>query len=854
MTASLPPDCRVYVDGVRMADGGTAGEVDTDPVVLTDLRVTWGRDTTLDQPEPSTCAFTVLDVAGGARALDRLNIGGAVDIVAAAIIPTDPTVPTIDDPGFEAAAIGATPPSSTTNATVRVVAGGAVGAHAARIEPVDADYAATVVFPPGPFSADPAAWDARPRSRAGQAWHYGLTVARFTQQLAGLPGVSVEVEPVGFTGPRADALVRYASAADRLRSPVDAPAGWIVLAGDTYPPDALWLGLRVVIGFGPDWDDVGAALAWDDLGGAATRNNLQPDPRFTSTAGKTKSAGTSANATASLLTGLTGHPAGLTTAYRTTVAADYASTANWYVGAGPVVNAPTVGDYYRAGAWVRRSVAGNMYLRLVNVNGSSVNGPNLPVAANAWTWLTAGGAVAPGTTSISVIAMPGSALPLAAGQTLDMTGLRAERVADAAAAAVAMTPAEYFDGSTPDAGGIDYAWTGAVNASTSTATDTRAAVRWDDLGGALVDDLVMLAPAGGAQRQGAVFSGRITDLEARYDQGVGGTLVDVTAESHLAELGNRYVGDVPWLAQPLGDRFAAIVSASGQRIAYTVDPGVAGYVVSWRDVDRQPAARLLAELAQSCAGALWLATSLTSGPYLWLEDIDARPATAILSLVDGVIVIVLNPGGAGLLSLSACDVLLDPVRWVQTTEDDATRIAVRWRDQTLDDKGNPAPTERTYTIVDEAAELASGQRRIGLSTELATEADADRVGDAVLGRVRSPGWRVAGLTIRLDLAEPLDADLLSLVMSILDATTRIGAGIMLTDLPAWSPAGTGVVALYLEGGRFTNVDGAWELELLTSDARSQGESDVMWDEVPDPWQWDQFDPAITWNNLRGVGI
>ena len=276
MTGSLPPDCRVFVDGVRMADGGTPGELDTDPVVLTDLRVTWGRDNTLDQPEPSTCAFTVLDIAGGARALDRLNIGSAIDIVASAIIPTDPTDPTIDDPGFEAAAIGSTPASSPTNATVRVVAGGAVGAHAARIEPVDGRYAATVVFPPGPFSTDPSAWDARPRSRAGQAWRYGLTVARLTQQLAGLPGVSVEVEPVGFTGPRADALVRYASTTDRLRSPVEAPAGWIVLAGDTYPPDALWLGLRVVIGYGPAWDAVGAALRWDDLGGAPVVPSVPP--------------------------------------------------------------------------------------------------------------------------------------------------------------------------------------------------------------------------------------------------------------------------------------------------------------------------------------------------------------------------------------------------------------------------------------------------------------------------------------------------------------------------------------------------------------------------------------------------
>jgi len=41
----------------------------------------------------------------------------------------------------------------------------------------------------------------------------------------------------------------------------------------------------------------------------------------------------------------------------------------------------------------------------------------------------------------------------------------------------------YFDGSTPDAAGIDYAWTGVPDASTSTATNMRAAGgRWTPLG------------------------------------------------------------------------------------------------------------------------------------------------------------------------------------------------------------------------------------------------------------------------------------------------------------------------------------------------------------------------------------
>jgi hypothetical protein len=92
-------------------------------------------------------------------------------------------------------------------------------------------------------------------------------------------------------------------------------------------------------------------------------------------------------------------------------------------------------------------------------------------------------------------------------------------------------------------------------------------------------------------------------------------------------------------------------------------------------------------------------------------------------------------------------------------------------------------------------------------------------------------------------------------MTILDATTRIGLPILLTDVPAWSPAPTRAdVPLYLEGAKLTNHDGAWTLELLTSSAAAQGAAAITWDDVPPAWAWDQFDPTITWNDLRGVGI
>jgi hypothetical protein len=35
---------------------------------------------------------------------------------------------------------------------------------------------------------------------------------------------------------------------------------------------------------------------------------------------------------------------------------------------------------------------------------------------------------------------------------------------------------------------------------------------------------------------------------------------------------------------------------------------------------------------------------------------------------------------------------------------------------------------------------------------------------------------------------------------------------------------------------------------------SQGKAAVTWDQQPADWLWDQYDPAVTWDSLAGVGI
>jgi hypothetical protein len=361
-----------------------------------------------------------------------------------------------------------------------------------------------------------------------------------------------------------------------------------------------------------------------------------------------------------------------------------------------------------------------------------------------------------------------------------------------------------------------------------------AGVRWDDIGLAFVDDLVLLAPAAGALRRSTVFAGRITDLSSSYDLDAGGQIVDVVAQTHLAELNNRYVGDQPWALESLSSRFARIVAASGQALDYQIDSSVQGKPVTWRDVDNAPSGDLLHQLAQSVAGALWSASSDVGRPYLWLEDINQRPAQFVLSKVGGVVVIIPGSGGnpARLVVIDACDVLLEPVTWTQTTEDNATRVVVTWQDQTVDNEGNQDPTSRDLTVTNPTMEATTGRRRIQITTQLAVQLDAQLTAESVLARVSTPGWRLSGVTWEMATTDRLDAATLDVVMKLLDGVTKLGIGIRLTGLPEWSPAGDADVNLYLEGGNYKNIDGAWVLELLTSSAISQGKSSVRWDDLP----------------------
>jgi hypothetical protein len=372
------------------------------------------------------------------------------------------------------------------------------------------------------------------------------------------------------------------------------------------------------------------------------------------------------------------------------------------------------------------------------------------------------------------------------------------------------------------------------------------------MAGYALDDADILTAEGAQVREVEVFAGRITDSSAGWDTAAAAAMVEVIAADLSAELGNRDVGAEPWPAERLDARAARILTAAGRTdVTLYIDPRPAAYLVGRVDVDRQQVYPMVADLATSVDAVLWPAFHSTTGAFLWVEDMQRRTPVEVLALDPGSGLIIITDTSAGTLAISACDIDLDPVRWIQTNADVATRVVIDWQDQTT----TPDPTQRTTAVI--LAELEDpqgpyGVRRVQVTSQVTTDTDATNVATGVVARLMPAAqpWRVGGLTYRVE--SDADAAHVAAALAMLDGTARIGAPVALHDLPDWSPAPSHTIAGYLEGGVYTFEAGRWVLELVLSAAGGVGAS-VTWAELTPTWPWEAMDPAIRWVDLVGVG-
>jgi hypothetical protein len=816
MTGPVRAD--VYLDGVLMAS--TAAEFyGGRTTVLSGLKIDWGRSTAVDQPEPSSLALTFAQNQGQADFLRSLAVGRRLDVTATALIPSGENQNTISGGDFEAPTV---PPVATGNATLELTTAQVhSGLQAGLIRAVNAALDAVMVFPPVPFSDDITAWDAVPRMSSGEAWSLGAW-------LWAAWGTTVTVEPVLFSDPTGN----YTRPGPSVTLTIQRTTTRTNLPTNPAPATITgWVGPYPALGHLSN----GLVCAQMVSSGLATPYI------FSSTAAPAALAGETY--TMSALVEVVGDVAGAQYIFRA-----HTTPANTYFPSGAVTLTMGAGP------------------NLQRVTVTSTINADTPA----------------GTLNFSMVRSGTGA----AGIQMRMAQLTIEK---------GTTGGPYFDGNTPDSGGFRYEWTGAENASSSIQftgadegwhefvtpiptqdgawagvmvtvhqigpawtdvsgswSDQGATRRWIDSNRAYVDDVTVLAPAEGTVRSVLAFRGRVTDMEAKWVPTLAGgtTQVDVTAKDFTADLANNRIGDVPWLVEALGVRVARILELAGTGVTASVDASISSTPVSYRDVDSQPAADLVTELAASVAAVAWPVVHDPGGESYWVEDPRNRPPLYMLhqNTSTGQAEVVPNPVAPEAIGLTSSNVLEEPIRWTQDVADVATRVDVTWLEQGVDEDGHPETTERHQVTINAGLESVLGQRGFSLSTQLISPDEAARVATSLLASQHATEWRVAGVTWSIRYEEVMTRAETVAAMDLLDGTVRIGHSLTISDLPSWVPVSDAIV-VYIEGGTYTFEDGDWVLELVASSSGIGGT--VTWADVDPTWPWTNFQ-NLSWVDLIGV--
>lgn len=375
------------------------------------------------------------------------------------------------------------------------------------------------------------------------------------------------------------------------------------------------------------------------------------------------------------------------------------------------------------------------------------------------------------------------------------------------------------------------------------------ALRWIDLNTARVQ-MVSLEQAQSALRSVLVWSGEVTNLVAQ-SAGDEAYTVNITASDLSSILANVKVGDEPWPTEALSARAAKIMALIPSSPPLIIDSTLQATQVSYRDVDAQPPLGLLQDLAQTAGGVLWIAAHATEGAYLWMEDPRNREALRRFVIAADGTVSIQEEGDAATASvttISAMDILRDPVNWVQDVSQVITQASVTWLEQIPPaGEGEEYSTEEHTVVVQDTQEVLDrfGVRDLSIGTELTSEADAMELAARLLALSRGVGWRASGLqydTVLLirDIDTVDYPARIDTAMDLLDATIRIGYAFTMVDMPEWTPAGA-VRSLYVEGGSYTWEDGRWNLSLTATPAQGQGGSA----------RWVDFEgTGVTWGDFR----
>lgn len=308
------------------------------------------------------------------------------------------------------------------------------------------------------------------------------------------------------------------------------------------------------------------------------------------------------------------------------------------------------------------------------------------------------------------------------------------------------------------------------------------------------------------------FTGTVWSRAIDWRAGLDRPILSVLAVGALSHLGRIFVGDVPWPAEDDGARAARIFGAAAAQwpeLVYRIDPGSLN--VRPRDVDRQPASFLLAQLAEST-----LAT-LTDTPNGTVEYVDRD---SILNV----------PAFA---TLDACEVLA-PFALTSSVDDLVNEAKVTYGAPTVpgDDSTRPQVVVTAPDSIARWKVFAAD-----FITELATVDDATDFGNAVLDSASAPTLSIGTAAV--------DAESLADPGGFL-AGLEVAAVLNLTGLPLPGPAGA---SLFVEGYVETwRGPDQFRVDLTLVDVRARGLG-TRWLDVPCV-TWEDVPPELTWREAN----
>jgi len=354
--------------------------------------------------------------------------------------------------------------------------------------------------------------------------------------------------------------------------------------------------------------------------------------------------------------------------------------------------------------------------------------------------------------------------------------------------------------------------------------------------------------------EGRMFAGRIVERSLTHFNESDGTpwgRFTVTAVGPLAVLGVRRIGDVPWPQETGTARATRILTAGGT--PWQVD-GTVDLSVLPRDVDAQPAAGLLDELASWTSAAVFdtptgeVVYQALSGrsrpvvPFMW-DDFD--PA-ATWDQFDAALTWDGDPPSIGdwpsptsefPIVLPCTAVVFEP-EWASAEATIVNEVAIGY---------GAADPQAEVRLEDAASITAHGRRYLYQGTGLATSADATARASHILTTQHMERWQIGDVTVALDLLDPATyAAVLGLVC---------GDHVTLQGLPQPAPATdwTGIV----EGWTFTQwAEGGTlrEQMILTLSDPLLSLAVMRWDDYPAIYEWQEHPNFVAWDDLDSIGI